>query len=265
MYLADYHIHSKYSIDGCEDIDTICAEAIKKGLNEICITDHYDPHLNDIYCEKTYSAFEIKQMVAQAQEKYKGRLKLIYGVEAGQAQIYPESVKALLNLDFDYVIGSVHNILIDEDLAFVNYTEKNKGKYFETYFSELLQMSRIGLYDCVGHMDYPKRYAAKAGLDFVYSDYIDIIKSIFKEVISQGRGIEINCSGLRGLICEPLPSFDLIKLYRELGGEIITMGSDAHHLKDVGEKIAEGYELLKNAGFNYITTYEKRKPHFIKL
>ena len=158
----------------------------------------------------------------------------------------------------------MHNIEGDIDLALVRYSGFNYD-IFEQYYRELLALSREPYYDCLGHIDYPKRYAAVQKFPYTERRYMDYIRQILKNVIEGGRGIELNTSGLRQQVGTTMPSKSILKLYRGLGGEIITTGSDAHVSHAVGQNMADAQELLRSLGFRYITTFEARKPTMIKL
>ncbi len=265
MYLVDYHIHSRHSNDGNESVFNICRAAIEKGFSEVAITDHFDPCRNDEECIKSYHYDSAKRDIESVKQVLGGKIKILTGIEVGQAQEYTDSVRGVLENKFDYVIGSLHNISGDKDLARIVYSTDNVAEITDDYFNRLIQCAKLGLYDCIGHLDYPKRYAALYGIKFDYKDYFLFVDEILKTVIEKGKGIEINCSGLRQEINETLPSVPVIKRYRELGGEIITIGSDAHKLSDVGNKINAGYIIAAEAGFKYITMFKRRCPKFIKL
>ena len=132
-------------------------------------------------------------------------------------------------------------------------------------YEEILKVAQLNMFDCLAHLDYPKRYMALHHLRVKPSDYIDIIEEILKTVIKNGKGIEVNCSGIRHRVSEPLPNLEILKLYKSLGGEIITVGSDAHRIEHVAENIKEAYEILEAAGFDYITVFDKRIPKHIKV
>jgi len=265
MYLTDYHIHTNASEDCRETLDNMCQSAILKNINEIAVTDHYDPTQNDPFCEKTYNYKTIQDQIAHCREKYAGKLMIRNGVELGQSNLYPQSAQKLLEHDFDYVIGSVHNLKGDIDLARVKYTP-HCDALFTQYLADLLVLAKNGHYDCIGHLNYPARYAIYAGYRFKLRKFYDQIRAVLKTVISQGNGIEVNCSGFRNKrLLKSLPDFPIVKLYSELGGEIITVGTDAHTTKHVGLHLMQGYELIREAGFDYITTFENRKPTFIKI
>lgn len=264
-YNVDYHIHSNISQDGHESIDSICKCAIKQGLKEIAITDHFDPWAEN----PSGDGFDLARLeteIASAQKKFEGKLKILKGVEVGQAGNHPVPVKTLLDsTDFDYVIGSVHYIDDELDVAMFQFDKHNYKTIFEKYFLSLYEMAKTGLYDCIGHLDYPKRYASVYGIRMSHGYYMEIIEAIFKEVIKNGKGIEINCSGLRQKIADTLPTYDIVKLYKKMGGINITVGSDAHRLYAVGGHTEKALQMLEDVGFNYITLYEKRTPRYLKI
>lgn len=266
MYLTDYHIHSLHSTDGKSSIEDICEQAIKIGLKEIAITDHYDPYEDDIYCISSYNQSEIISDLLNKVQKYEGRLIIRLGVESGQSQLYPSSTRQLLKCsDYDFVLGSLHNITDDIDLALIDYNKVDINALLSQYLLELLALAKTGLYDCLGHFDYPKRYLLLRGYEYNIKMHDELVSEILNTVIKQGKGIELNTSGFRHGIKEPLPSINVLKMYKEKGGELITIGSDAHICGDVGAYIKDGQRLLKELGFKYITTYEKRQPRQINL
>lgn len=264
-YTVDYHIHSNISPDGHESIDNICKCAIKLGLDEIAITDHFD-----LYSKNTdgdgYSIDRVNREINAARKKYGDRLRILKGVEIGQAGNHPQPAQKLLETgNFDYVLGSVHFIDDEADIAMFPFDTKNYKIAFEKYFLSLYETAKTGLYDCIGHLDYPKRYAGIRGIRLSHGYYMDIIEAILKEVIKQGKGIEINYSGLRQKIADTLPSYDIVKLYKSMGGINITVGSDAHRLYAIGDHTKEAMNILETVGFNYITLYENRIPRYLKI
>lgn len=264
MYYIDYHLHSFHSVDSQCPMDDLCMAAIEAGLDEIAITDHCDPTQRDPLSLSIYDAQAALADMQKMQEKYAGRLSIKRGVELGQGHLYLQAAKNIEALPYDYIIGSVHNPTGSLDLGVMEY-HLPCDDIFYLYFDALLEMIKNDHYDCVGHLDYPKRYASAAGYQFRESFYYDYLVSALKEIIAHGKGIEVNCSGLRQRVGSTLPSLYTVKLYRQLGGQIITVGSDAHHQKYVGSGIKEGYQLIQAAGFDYITTFENRRPKFIKL
>ena len=136
---------------------------------------------------------------------------------------------------------------------------------YERYFEEILLLSKSKNIDVIAHMDFIKRYAFnKCGLCDIRKNE-EMLREIFKSIVSNGKGIEINTSGLRSACNEALPGIDMLKLYKECGGEIITCGSDAHFTKDVGFHIKESYQLLKDLGYKYTYTFKNRQAIGEKL
>lgn len=266
MYLVDYHMHSKYSFDGSCELREICDTAIERGLYEIAVTDHMD-----LYTDKPYEyILDCKSLyneLAQIREEYRGRLKVLIGAEYGQPQINKtEALKFIEQYPLDFIIGSIHNLTGDVDLAEIDYHEVDYRKTYEEYLNWLYDLAAEYEYDVLGHVNYPCRYFhLQLGIDVDQSKYRWEFSDIFKKVIERGKGIELNLSGIARGMKDTMPDLYLLKLYRELGGEIITVGSDAHVLEHVGSVSKKGYQVLKEAGFSYVTVYDKRKPDFISL
>jgi len=268
MYFADYHTHSSdFSPDGRSAIDEMCRSAVRSGLNELCITDHCEVNgwngvpydfMNDEYFEA----------LSEVRERFKEEIHLLIGREVGQATQNRElAAEIAADPRLDFIIGSLHNLTGYEDFYFLDYPDIERCRYLtELYLGELRELILLGGFDVLGHLGYPLRYIrGRAGLDFDYTGYHAEISELYRLLVSEGKGIEVNTSGLRQPFGQTMPSTDLIKLYRQCGGEIVTIGSDAHDARDVGAGVAEGQELLRAAGFKYFTIYRGRKPSFIKL
>lgn len=266
MTLRDYHIHSSFSFDSKAPMEDTVKLAIERGIAEIAFTDHYDPYASAPEAPD-FDINEFFKEVRRLQEKYAGQICILAGIEAGQAQLYGEHIaKFLPQYPFDFVIGSVHNVTGDVDLAFQTYTLANMSSWLEKYFLEALEAAKTGLYDVFGHLNYICRYMYKQEIPVNIHDYEDLAILVLKQIIAQGKGIEINVSMLRDKKTPTtLPSIELIKKYRSMGGEIITIGSDAHASAHVGVGIKRGMELAKRAGFRYITVFKGRKPDFRRI
>jgi len=265
MYLYDYHIHSHNSSDGRNSVSDICDNAIAAGLKEIAIADHFEPAMGNEkypwYQPRSYFFDTLK-----ARSIFEGRLEVKCAVELGQPHRYPEySLKLVESHPYDYVLASVHRLRADKDYSEIAYTRENVSAYCTEYLEELKLLAEWNKFDCVGHLDLIKRYAARNGVAVKFMDYRDGLEEVLKILIENGKGIEVNTSGLRQRAGECLPGPDIVKLYRQLGGEIITVGSDAHFSRDVGKGIKEAVGMIKLAGFDYVTSYNKRKPTQIRI
>lgn len=265
--MYDYHTHSYYSDDGHAPISDMVEAAIDKGLKQIAVTDHYDPD----YCAAGWSSSDLDfdsyfEELTKATEKYKDKIKVIKGLEIGiqHGQTIEKCKKASLSHDYDFILGSFHcaeGFELSCGGFFDNRTLESAAQAFYQYTYECIQS--FGDFDVLGHINVIDRYAPaipESGC------YINAVSEILSLLISNGKGIELNTSSIRyGLGEHTTPTAEILKLYRSLGGEIITTGSDAHNPKHVGYRLDWAYEKLKSAGFRYITTFSRRKPEFIKI
>lgn len=268
MYLMDYHLHSKYSFDGQADIEKICDQAILSGMQEIALTDHLDIYTDQPYdfqldCETLYKD------VQNAQEQYKGRLKVRFGVEFGQPQMNPGQANRYLQAwgdKLDFIIGSIHNIDKDFDIYYFDFKNGDCKALYQNYLEWLLVLARDWEFDVMGHITYPLRYMHQfAGAELDLKPYTDQFTALFKLLVARGKGIEVNTSGYLKAMNDAMPNLEVLKLYRACGGEIVTVGSDSHQAKTVGLTIKKGCDLLQAAGFKYVTAFEQRRPKFYEL
>ncbi|MEG0085280.1 MAG: histidinol-phosphatase HisJ family protein [Niameybacter sp.] len=266
MYLADYHMHSKYSFDGHEDICDLCEEAIRKGLQEIAITDHYDMFQDKKY-RRRLDVDQLYTDITKAKELYAGRLIVRAGIEVGQPQASKEEYRDFLEkTNLDFIIGSVHNLEDTLDVGEYDFSKIEMSQLYGRYLDALIELATHYEFDVIGHITYPMRYAyGQLGIYPNMNLYREHIESLYKIVIKRGKGIEVNASGFFQAIGRSMPDLDLVKFYKACGGEIITVGCDGHYLKHIGCAVKQGLEVVKEAGFEYITTFEQRKPVFKKI
>lgn len=258
-------MHSNNSTDGKDSIMKMSQTAVNKGLNEIAISDHFEPTLgNEAY--PWYNAEKIFSEIREANELLHNKIKIKAAVELGQPHLYPEhSTKLIETYQYDYVLASAHKMADNTDFSELHYTKENLDDCCSLYLTELENLTRWNKFDCLGHLDLVKRYSANFHLRARLMDYQEKLEHVLKMIIYNGKGIEINTSGLRQTSRECLPDFDIISFYRQLGGEIITIGSDAHNCEDIGKGVLNAIELLAKAGFHYITVFENRMPSMLKI
>ncbi|MGN0143452.1 MAG: histidinol-phosphatase HisJ family protein [Clostridium sp.] len=260
-YLSDYHMHSKHSFDAVQTIEQAALKAISMNINEICFTEHvsFDPQ------DKSYNTFDFKNYKDEIDKlsfKYKGKLKIKTGIEAGEPHLYKNEFKEYFNINpLDFIIGSVHNL--NKKGLNTNLRENGINFTYERYFNDVLKLADEGDFDVLGHLDLVQRYAFKLDGIYDFNKYKDIIHEILKTLIEKGKGIEVNTSGLSQNLL--FPKLEILQMYKDLNGEIITVGSDAHNYDRVGENIESTYNLLKDIGFKYVFTFENRKPSGIIL
>ena len=263
---ADVHMHCGFSNDSETRPEDMVESAIAKGLSVICFTDHYDKDNLDWGDEAIFDVESYFQKMIALQEEYRDRIDIRIGAEIGMQPYLAEYYQNFMaQHPFDFVIGSVHSVL-EHDVALDFFQKHSDPEGYKIYFEEMLQdVQKIKSYDVLGHLDYIVRYSNQGSKGFDLNDYMDIIEEILKQVIAHGKGIEMNMSGLKYGLGAPHPQPEIIKRYRELGGEIITVGADGH----IPEHIAYDYHLaddiLKSCGFKYYTEFEGRKPVFVKI
>ena len=263
---ADVHMHCGFSNDSETRPEDMVESAIAKGLSVICFTDHYDKDNLDWGDEAIFDVESYFQKMIELQEEYRDQIDIRIGAEIGMQPYLAEYYQDFMaQHPFDFVIGSVHSVL-EHDVALDFFQKHSDPEGYKIYFEEMLQdVQKIKSYDVLGHLDYIVRYSNQGSKAFDLNDYMDIIEEILKQVIAHGKGIEMNMSGLKYGLGAPHPQPEIIKRYRELGGEIITVGADGH----IPEHIAYDYHLaddiLKSCGFKYYTEFKGRKPLFVKI
>ncbi len=281
MNLIDCHTHTQFSVDSDADINQMIEKACDIELAAYAVTDHCE--CNRWYSKEHYTGDDTYQYydfgtdfensvsaVTRLKEKYSGRLNLICGVEMGQAtHDFDIAEKIISDSRVDFVIGSMHQLPKTEDFAFLEYDKMSLEEIYdlaERYFLEISKLCKWGKFDVLGHLTYNLRYIKGiGGIDLDISRFDEIIADSFKAIIEKGKGIEINTSGFRQKYGDAFPSLKYVKLFRELGGEIISIGSDAHCVEDLGKNIKDGAEIALEAGFNYVCCFKERKPDFIKI
>lgn len=267
MYKADYHMHTEFSLDSQVSMEDQVKQAILLGFDEIAITDH---HEGDARAKNYGFETDITDYIAhfnQIKEKYKGKIIMKLGAEIGYESRGRKVIDDFISSNpFEFVICSMHSFNGEDFYSGEFFENKTKIEAFTRYFQAVKQtVSEFSNFDVFGHLDFICRYGDFPDKELNYLDYKDIIDEILILLINNSKGIELNTSGIRYGVGYMHPRFDIIQRYKQLGGEIITIGSDAHFAKDLGAHHEEARELLKEAGFKYFTVFNQRKPEFKKL
>lgn len=274
--IADMHVHTRWSSDSVTPVEEQVERAIELGMKSICITDHQDfdapkfpPDyftflIDDRGDEKAVSAYTAD--LIRIKELYKDKIEVLLGIELGiQPHITEELTTLAASFPFDFIIGSTH--------AFHKMDAEDKRHYdgidievaVSRYFQEELQNVKLFReFDVAGHMDFVLRYGPGALEQFTYAKYGDILDEILKELITTGRGIECNTSKFAAKNMTN-PHRDIIRRYAQLGGEIITFGSDSHVSSRLGEGFREVGEMVKECGIKYYTVFRRHQPFFYKI
>ncbi|MFA5635150.1 MAG: histidinol-phosphatase HisJ family protein [Anaerovoracaceae bacterium] len=264
--LVDYHTHTTFSTDGFSTMREMVSAAADAGLTEIAVTDHYDPDYRLDGWGEEFSQAEYQNELNVIQEEFKDTITLIKGLEIGiqHGDTLKKCRKAVTSFDYDFIIGSFHcaeGFELSCGSFFKGRSVEDATLAFYKYVYDCLSVYKD--YDVLGHINVIDRYGPYVP---AYLDLMDMVTEILKLIIDDGKGIEINTSSFRyGMGDYTTPSHDILLRYHELGGEIITVGSDAHCTRDVGDGIKWAYDKMKSVGFQYVTTFSQRKPSFLKL
>lgn len=272
MRLFDTHTHCRYSVDSDESLDNILSFARKNSLSSVAITDHYD--IDMLFTEHKGCDEQVLGVGYDEICKYRAMTenddtKIYCGIELGCAVgDFDKAMSIISSHDYDIIIGSLHGIAGMPEyyqLDYDNMTDSEIDGILEQYFKMQLKGVRLGAYDTLAHLDYPTRYIRRHGRNYDISRYFDIIDEILKQIVLDGKALEVNTSGLRDSFKTTLPGNDIIMRYRSFGGELLTIGSDAHVCTDITANFDSALKMINWLGFDYVTYFEKRKPHSIKI
>ncbi len=279
MY-ADYHLHTYYSDDSDYPMERLVQDAIAMGLEEICFTDHVDygikgdwPDASTGYRPEEKAgrpAMNVKYPayhgeIQRLREKYAGKLSIREGMEFGmQGHTVGQYEKLFAAYPFDFIILSCHQVGDKEFWNQAFQKGKSQEEYNREYYEEILRvMGRYKDYSVLGHLDMIVRYDQEGPCPF--EKVRDIVAEILRQAIRDGKGIEVNTSSHRYGLPDLTPSRNILKLYRDLGGKIVTIGSDTHAPEHLGAYVRESQEELKALGFDSVCTFHKMEPVFHRL
>lgn len=281
---ADYHVHTAFSPDSEYKMEDVVLDGIRLGLDEICFTDHVDYGVQTDWDDGTEVIYRkglpgdpplmpVKNAdypkytaeIARLQEKYADQITLKLGLEFGVQTITAEQYRKLFRwYPFDFIILSIHQAGNKEFWNQSFMEGKTQKEYNRGYYEEMLNVVReYKDYSVLGHMDMISRYD-KNGV-FPVSENLDVIAEVLRTAIGDGKGIELNTSCHRYGLPDLTPCREILRLYKDLGGEILTIGSDTHRSEHLGAYIRETQEELKSMGFKSICTFEKMNPIFHTL
>ena len=233
MFLADSHTHSLCSPDGYSSMAELAEAAVHNGVSILTVTDHVDldycPTGNfDGYCFDIWPDMLEDFCEANLLPGFETELRI--GLELGEASHYPVFAEEIAKTPgLDFIIGSIHSVRHTPDFFCLHYESRAQcERLVDQYLAEHFELARSKAIDVIGHLGYTRRYMKRAGFDIDFDTYADVLDGIFRAAIGNGVGFELNTSGLRQGLGSTIPAVGQIKRYRELGGELITVGSDAH-------------------------------------
>jgi histidinol-phosphatase (PHP family) len=262
MLTMDYHLHSRFSGDGQPSIEEICRSALEKGIGRIAITDHHDIG---------NAKYEIADLEAYGAALRRARalfpeLDVAFGLEMDYRPETWDQMRGIpKRIGLDFALLSLH-FIDGVDPYLPEYFEgRTQRQGYELYMERLARMvaSTEGPW-VLGHLTYVSKFARFADPQMRYADYPDCLDEVLRLAAGKGYGLEVNASGIKnnaGL----LPGADILRRFRELGGEIVTVGSDAHEAETVGRWVAEAQQAAGEAGFRHLAAFRGLAPQFIKI
>ena len=261
--MFDFHIHSKLSYDASSEPMDIVHMAEKTGLKEICFTDHVDDDPRGIVTDWRYTAQEHRAVYKDVRSD---RVKVHFGIELGMLSDNRATFETYLaQREYDFVIGSIH-YSDNLDVYLAPYWEgKTVFEAERKYLEDTLCCVKVhDDFDVLGHLTYLSKARAHPTHRLIpLEQHWDLVEEILKTLVAKGKGMEINTSGV-DRCGDFLPGEEYLRLFQSLGGEIVTVGSDAHTVDRVGQYADRACALLKDI-FGYVCTFENRKPIFHKL
>lgn len=266
--VIDCHSHSIYSPDGKDSVAAMCSRALELGISVYGLSDHCEIDRYEVqsYAERLQNSWKAMQ---EQKELFAGRgITLLAGVEIGQSLTNFPLAQKVSSQSPDFVLYSLHRTSRTDDFYLLDYDKEyaspeSRKNLLDLYYTELLEMAQKGDYDILAHLSYPLRYIAHLGITLETQK--ERIDEILRTLIRRGKALEINTSGLRREDGFPMPDFDTIRRFRELGGELLSIGSDAHMVPHLGIGIETACQMAEQAGFQYLTYFEKRIPKQIPL
>ena len=267
---VDYHMHTHHSFDSQAPMEAMIESALQKGLTEICFTEHIDYDYPEIHGGPEAFSLDTDAYYREylrMKERYEGRITLRFGLEAGMQTSCADRNHALCAAHpFDFIIGSIH-LLDGMDLYYPDiYRDCPEEEVLRRVFEATLENIRLFPdFHVLGHLDYVTRYLPSGNSHYDYARYADVIDEIFLTLIRGGKGLDVNAKPLYSGKDEPNPHPAALRRFYELGGRIITFGSDAHRPEDIASHFADTARIALDAGFTEYCTFEAGNPRFHPL
>jgi len=264
MLPFDYHMHSRFSEDGDDTPEAMCERAVELGIPEIGFSEHWDVgtyETNPRFFKPEPWYAELERL----RKLFAGRLVIRAGIEIAEPHLYPqETAEVLGRVPFDYAIGSVHfvgpNFMFDGEY----FRKHDADEVYGRYFAELEKMVQTAEIDIVAHFDVPAR-TGKPIFGYDPTRYENTIRSALKTIIERGLALDINVSGLRKPAQIIMPDLRILNWYAEMGGQRVTLGSDAHRLPEVSLHLDKAIEAIQSVGITQLTQFEHRQGRLIPL
>ncbi len=267
---VDYHVHTHFSCDCTYSMEDMCRAAIAAGVSQIAFCEHEEHNPGD-ECYHTLNHDAYWRELRRCRDLFAGQLTIRAGIEISEPHRYAAHIEpTLAAYPWDYVLGSLH--WLDEQTNTLRpefSTRFGPGRWrdsFRAYFREMQRMAGSGDFDVVAHFDYPARYfKAPPGETYDITEFEAEIRPALQALVARGKGIEINTGSLRKGRPDPCPPPIVARWFRDMGGQILALGSDAHRPQDITAGLAQASEIARAAGFTHIATFERRRPVLVSF
>lgn len=265
--MYDFHLHSEYSMDSKSSMEDVVLSAINNNLKAICFTDHVDFDSTSKVIDFVFRTSDYFRNINQVKYKYMNEIEILAGVEIGIQPHLTKRYNEFINENnFDFVIMSLHEVN-GLDIHSDEFVKKNRPlEALEKYYKEMLEcLKSYSNFDVVGHLDYIDRYFDDRSEIPRFEEYRDLVIEVLKLIIEKEKGLEINTASIKYGLEYYHPKIQILRLYKELGGEILTIGSDSHIAETVGYEYKAVEKMLKELGFKYVHIFKDRKKFPIHI
>ena len=272
MLLADCHMHSLFSTDSEAPMEEMVEAAAAKGLETICFTEHLDYDYPKQPGEEGPPDFLVdlpayQKALFELKERYRGRVEVLFGLEMGVVPYLGSRCSDVArSFPFDFVLASSH--LVDgRDPYYPSYFEGiSEEEGYEAYFRTIpANLAAFPDFHSYAHLDYIVRYGPRRNEDYSFEKYREVLTPALRALIDAGKALEVNTGGYKYGLGQPNPQADVLRAYRAMGGELITVGSDAHKPEHVAYDFPRLAELLREIGFRYYAVFRGGKPDMRRL
>ncbi|MEZ4862579.1 MAG: histidinol-phosphatase HisJ family protein [Caldilineaceae bacterium] len=265
MLPQDYHTHSDFSCDCTAPMAKMCQGAVIQDIAEIGFTEHFDLHPKEP-CHNWFQPAPWWAELERCRAEFAGQLTIRAGIEIGEPHLFAtEAQQMLASWPFDYALGSLH--WVDDDSMFdINYFKTHRAEdAYRAFFVELERMTRQGGFDILSHFDVFIRTSHAVYGPYDPSDYEALIRPVLRNCIDHGIALDLNTSALRKRANVLTPDVEILRWYAQMGGERVTLGSDAHKPVDIGSHLDVAIAMARDAGLRYLTYYEQRQAKLVPM
>lgn len=265
MIPQDYHMHSNFSPDCDIPMATMCQAAIDAGIPEIGFTEHYDLYPRE-EARDWFRPDPWWQELNRCRQQFAGQLTIRAGIEIGEPHLFQEESKTMLaTYPFDYALGSLHWVGTESVFDRNYFTQRRPDEAWTLFYEELAQMTALGGFDILSHFDVPMRVGFDVYGSYDPTRYESLIRPVLQNCIDHGIALDLNTAALRRKANQLTPGLQILRWYAEMGGERVTLGSDAHRPVNIGMKLDHAMELARAAGISHVTQFCQRKATLIAI